>query len=69
MALKILFIGVGLVHYYNRVLNRLNALENIEIVNLVPEKSRGHLEEGVYTTQKDVAFNIMSLRKKDLRLY
>jgi len=33
MALKILFIGVGLVHYYNRVLNRLNALENIEIVN------------------------------------
>jgi len=61
MALKILFIGVGLVHYFNGVLNRLDALENIEIINLVPERSRGHLEEGVYATNQDVTFKILSL--------
>ena len=31
---------------------------------MVPEKSRGHLEEGVYATQKDVTFNILSLPEK-----
>jgi glycosyltransferase involved in cell wall biosynthesis len=62
--MKVLFIGVGLVHYFNPILNRLNALDHVEILNLVPSKSKGHLEPGVFTTQQGVTFKVLLLEEK-----
>lgn len=59
--MKVLFIGVGLVHYYNRVLNRLNALPGLEVVNLVPRSGRGHLQDGVFETRAGVEFEVVEL--------
>ncbi len=61
--MKVLFIGVGLVHYYNRILNRLAAIDRIEIVNLVPSNSKGHVQEGVYQTKHNAHFKIVELEE------
>jgi glycosyltransferase involved in cell wall biosynthesis len=62
--MKVLFIGVGLVHYFNPILNRLNAGDNIQVLNLVPSSSRGHLEPGVFTTQEGVDFKVIFLKER-----
>jgi len=56
--MKVLFIGVGLVHYYNSFLNKLQKNYDIEVLNLVA-RNEGHAEAGVFQTQKDVAFKII----------
>lgn len=58
--------GVGLVHYYNRFLNRLNDLKDIEIVNLVSANSRGHLQDGVFQTKNSVSFKVCKLDEYQL---
>jgi len=68
-SVKILFLGIGLVHYYNLILNRLDALANIEILNLVPIDSLGHIGEGVYQTQKGVSFRICRLPQSKFKFF
>lgn len=58
-----MFMGVGLVHYFNGVLNRLNALEHVRITNVVPSAGRGHLQEGVYQTLDNVDFAVEQCRE------
>jgi glycosyltransferase involved in cell wall biosynthesis len=53
--------GVGLVHYYNSVLNKMQQLEGFEVLNLVPQNTRGHIEEGVFQTRQGVEFTVHSL--------
>ena len=62
--MKILFIGVGLVHYFNPILNRLNGFDNVEILNLIPCNLRGHLQPGVFTTQEGVDFKVVALEER-----
>ena len=64
--MKVLFMGVGLVHYFNGVLNRLNAFDQIEIVNLVPSNTRGHLQTGVYQTRENARFETAELKERTL---
>ena len=59
--MKILFMGIGLVHYYNLVLNRLNQLEGFEVLNVIPRNSNGHIEEGVFQTSQGVNFRVCLL--------
>jgi len=62
--MKILFLLNGLTHYFNKVLNRLNSLEEFEIVTLVPSKGNKSLGTGVFTTMQDVEFKIYTLPEK-----
>jgi glycosyltransferase involved in cell wall biosynthesis len=62
--MKVLFLLNGLTHYFNKVLNRLNSLEEFEIVTLVPSKENKSLGTGVYTTSEDVEFKVYTLPEK-----
>lgn len=62
--MKILFLLNGLTHYFNKVLNRLNSLEEFEIVTLVPLKGNKSLGTGVYTTIQGVGFKVYTLPEK-----
>ncbi len=62
--MKILFIGMGLTHYYNQVLNKLHDEADMEIFNLV--KSGGisgvaKTSKAVFQTKDGVKFNIVEL--------
>ena len=59
--MKVLFIGVGLVPYFNAVLNRLARLPDLKVVNLVPDRGPGHTGAGVYQTREGVGFAIEQL--------
>lgn len=56
--MKVLFILNGLTHYFNKVLNRLNSIDNFEIVTLVPSIGNKSLGTGVYTTIQDIGFKV-----------
>jgi len=62
--MKVLFLLNGLTHYFNKVLNRLNSLEEFEIVTLVPSKGNKSLGTGVFTTVQDVEFRVYTLPEK-----
>jgi len=61
---KVLFLINGLTHYFNKVLNRLNSFEDLEIVTIVPSKANESLGKGVYTTMQDVEFKVYTLPEK-----
>lgn len=61
--MRVLFVGVGLTHYYNQVLNRLQADLGVEIHNLVALEGRGHVGVGVLETERNVEFAIHRLRE------
>jgi glycosyltransferase involved in cell wall biosynthesis len=61
--MKILFIGVGLTHYYNQVLNKLHAEPGLEIFDLVAVSGAGHAGESVHQTREGVKFNVVELRE------
>ncbi|MGE5680279.1 MAG: glycosyltransferase family 4 protein [Bacillota bacterium] len=55
--MKVLFVFGGLPHYYNLVLSRLNEVENLEIIVVVPSDKKGQsLGEGVYQTTEGINF-------------
>lgn len=57
--MRVLFIGVGLSHYYNQVLNRLARESDIEVFNLVDSKGKSNAGAGVYETAKGIVFQIV----------
>ena len=65
--MRVLFVGVGLVHYYNNFLNRLN--EKIEVYNLVSKNTEGHVQSGVYQSQENIKFKVLKLREFKLSYY
>ena len=66
--MKVLFVGVGLTHYYNQVLNRLHQQDDIEIYNLVEQESTNHAGKSVYQTKENAIFHVIEqpsvIRKK-----
>jgi glycosyltransferase involved in cell wall biosynthesis len=63
MDARILFVGVGLTHYYNQVLNRLQSDLGVEIHNVVASNGAGHTGEGVLQTNRGVDFRVVRLRE------
>ena len=59
--MKVLFIGVGLTHYSNQILNKLSGEPDISIFNLVDSRGVGHVSNTVYQTKDDVKFTIVYL--------
>lgn len=62
--MRVLFIGVGLVPYFNGVLNRLARRPDLEIVDLVAAEGPGHAGAGVYQTEAGVRFRIERLPER-----
>jgi glycosyltransferase involved in cell wall biosynthesis len=62
--MKVIFLFGGLPHYYNAILNRLHALENLEIQVVIPQEKGKVLKAGVYETEKGIDFNIHRLPEK-----
>jgi glycosyltransferase involved in cell wall biosynthesis len=66
--MKVLFIGVGLSHYYNQVLNKLTDQPGIELFNLVASGG-GHAGEAVFQTKEGVKFNVIELKEAVFNKY
>lgn len=59
--MKVLFVFGGLPHYYNLVLSRLNSLEGLEIIVVVPLQKGETLGQGVYQTTEGINFKTYKL--------
>ena len=64
MPVRALFVGVGLTHYFNQVLNRLQSDLGLEIHNVVARAGAGHAGEGVFQTDREVDFQILRLPER-----
>jgi glycosyltransferase involved in cell wall biosynthesis len=61
--MRVLFAGVGLTHYFNQILNRLQSDLGVEIHNLVASEGKGHVGAGVHESEHGVEFRIHRLRE------
>ena len=60
--MKVLFMFSGLPHYYNLILSRLNNIEGLEIIVVVPkEKQKTTLGSGVHQTKDGINFKVYHL--------
>lgn len=60
--MKVLFMFSGLPHYYNLILSRLNNVENLEIVVVVPNKNSSNMiGAGVHQSLKGINFKVIYL--------
>lgn len=62
--LKVVFLGFGLAHYFNDLLNRLQEKGNLEIVVVKPTDTSEHIGAGVYQTDGNVAFRVVELHEE-----
>ena len=62
--IRVLFVMNGLTHYFNKVLNKLNSIEDFKITVLVPSKDSSNLGTGVHTTNQDIEFKVHTLPEK-----
>lgn len=61
--MKVLFTFAGLPHYYNPILNRLNAVKGVEIHVLVPSKKSSVIGEGVHQSKAGIEFTVHYLEE------
>jgi glycosyltransferase involved in cell wall biosynthesis len=61
--MKVLFTFGGLPHYYNLVLNKLNKVENQEIVVIAPKSDGKTLGSGVHQSMKGIEFKVHFLEE------
>lgn len=61
--MKVMFLFQGLPHYYNHVLNRLEGVEALDIINVIPKKLSAGIGAGVYQTRKDIKFKLCELEE------
>ncbi len=60
--MRILFVGVGYVHYFNQILNKLNELPGLEVFNLIPlDDTKSHVGPAVYQTLDNVKHQVLRL--------
>lgn len=64
--MRVLFAGIGLTHYFNQVLNRLQRDLGIEICNVVAAQGPGHAGEGVLQSREGVEFQVAPLEQLSL---
>jgi len=58
-AMKVLFMFGGLPHYYNSVLNKLNKINGLEIVVVVPGIKSSTLGAGVFERKEGIEFRLI----------
>lgn len=61
--MKVLFTFSGLPHYYNPILNRLNAVKGIEIHVVVPKEQSSALGSGVHQSKENIEFTVHYLEE------
>lgn len=61
--MKVLFTFGGLPHYYNLVLNRLNAIKGLEVVVAVPPEGGNTIGAGVHQSREGIDFRIRSMEE------
>ena len=62
--MKVIFMFSGLPHYYNLILSRLNNIEGLEIIVVIPkEKQKTTLGDGVHQTKEGINFKTYYLER------
>jgi glycosyltransferase involved in cell wall biosynthesis len=61
--MKVLFVFGGLPHYFNKVMNRINAHPGIEVSVIAPREKSATVGEGVYETETGADFKILRLQE------
>jgi glycosyltransferase involved in cell wall biosynthesis len=61
--MKVLFVSGGLPHYFNKMVNKINAHPEIEVMVIAPSKKGMTLANGVYETEMGVNFKIIRLKE------
>ena len=59
--MKVLFTFGGLPHYYNKVLNKLNAQQGIEVVVVAPQQGSQTIGHGVEQQEEGIEFKLIRL--------
>jgi len=59
--MKIVFTFGGLPHYYNYVLNRLNRIENLEVIVVIPKAKGETIGYGVHQKKEGIEFTVIEL--------
>lgn len=62
--MKVVVLVNGLTHYYNLILNKLNAQPGVEIVAIAPGKRGGNIGQGVHQTRKGIEFGLIEAEEK-----
>ncbi len=61
--MKVLFTFGGLPHYYNNVLNRLNQIEDLEVIVVIPKIKGETIGYGVLQKREGIEFNVIELEE------
>lgn len=61
--MKVLYIGVGLAHYHNLLLSRLNNEPGVELVVVVPDARGACVGDGAYLTKDGINFRVIELKE------
>lgn len=61
--MKVTFLFGGLPHYFNKVLNRINADKDIEVTVIAPEGQGATMGSGVNQTEEGIAFELVRLKE------
>ena len=61
--MKVLFVFGGLPHYFNKVLNRINAHPSLEVVVIVPQDNGATIGSGVHQTDEGIEFKVLRLQE------
>jgi len=60
---KVVFVFGGLPHYFNKVMNRINAHPDIDVSVIAPSEKSVTMGSGVHETESGVDFNIIRLKE------
>lgn len=61
--MKVLFVFGGLPHYFNKVLNKINANPNIEVCVVAPGSNGATIGSGVHQTEEGIEFKVLRLQE------
>jgi glycosyltransferase involved in cell wall biosynthesis len=61
--MKVLFVFGGLPHYFNKVLNKINADSNIEVSVIAPSSNGATIGSGVHQTDEGIEFKVLRLQE------
>jgi len=61
--MKVMFLFQGLPHYYNYVLNKLEGVEGLDVITVVPKRLSLGIGAGVYQTREDIEFKLCELEE------
>lgn len=62
--MKVLVLVNGLTHYYNLILNRINALPEIELIVVAPNSVGSSIGAGVHLDESEIRFRVVRANEK-----